>query len=281
MFQYAAGKRLAHTLGVDLKLDLSSFGNCNGNLHRNYELDVFKVEEKVASLKEIEELKFQKKTIGNFVSRFIFFNPQRFASTYVNRIGRETFDPGILSLSDKTYLEGYWQSEKYFVDISQIIRCEFQYKVEQDEKNKRLQNLITSSNAISLHIRRGDYVSDPVINKIHGICNQSYYVRTINTLVKRVKDPHFFIFSDDMEWVREKFATPFPHTLIENNLGKGYEDLRLMSKCQHHIIANSTFSWWAAWLNPNPNKIVLAPKRWFKEENYDDRDLIPNTWIRM
>ncbi len=192
------------------------------------------------------------------------------------------FEPWILSLKDPVYLDGYWQSERYFKEIEPTIRDEFRAKEPLAGKNKELGDLVLSVNAASLHVRRADYVTNPLANLWNGTCDVDYYVRAISTIASTVENPHFFVFSDDIEWARQNI--PLDHNAVyvdHNNAATNYEDLRLMSLCKHNIIANSTFSWWGAWLNRNPDKVVIAPQKWFQTPKMDTRDLVPDTWITL
>jgi hypothetical protein len=192
------------------------------------------------------------------------------------------FDKEILGLQGDAYLEGYWQSERYFSDIQEVIRSEFAFLSEPDAENERIGKEIQDTNAVSIHVRRGDYVSNPETNRVHGVCSLDYYIQAVRQIVERVKEPHFFVFSDDPPWVKANLFLDHRVTYVTHNFGdKSYEDLRLMSSCRHHIIANSSFSWWGAWLNPRPDKIVVAPERWFNNSNADTRDLFPAGWVRM
>nr|VFK65587.1 MAG: Glycosyl transferase family 11 [Candidatus Kentron sp. TUN] len=134
-----------------------------------------------------------------------------------------------------------------------------------------------------MHIRRGDYVSDKEANTLIGTCSLDYYQRAVRLLQERIEsNPRFYVFSDDPDWVQANLRLDGQmHIVRHNNTDTNFEDLRLMSACSHHIIANSTFSWWGAWLNPSPQKIVIAPARWFKSDKLDDRDLIPSSWLRI
>ena len=273
MFQYAAGRQLAYKLGVELKLDILDFDHYK---LRKYELDVFNIQENFATAEEIADLTILKRNIiERFISRLLH-KPYRPLPTYI----KESFNSEIMNMYDGVYLDGYWQSEKYFADIIEIIREEFIITTTQEGLNRKLADQIKSCNSVSLHIRRGDYVSNPETNKAHGICDIDYYLHCIEHLTKTVEHPHFFAFSDDIEWVRQNLKIPYPITFIENNgQDKSYEDLRLMSQCKHHIIANSSFSWWGAWLNPNEDKIVFAPRKWFANKDANIQDRIPNQWI--
>ena len=197
------------------------------------------------------------------------------------------FQPEMLSFKKNVFLNGYWQSEKYFSPVSRIIKNDFTIKdnflseiLNSDRLNDVL-NKITQTNSVAIHFRRGDYVHDPNTNKHHGLCSMDYYQRAISFLKKQTNLPHFFLFSDEPGWLKANFTLEEPFTIIENN--PGYADLYLMSNCKHNIIANSSFSWWGSWLNRNAKKIVVTPDKWFNdsEKNKQTRDLIPEKWIRM
>jgi hypothetical protein len=279
MFQYAAGRRLAHALGVELKLDISWFATQD---LRTYSLGVFNIQENIASPEEVATLKVHNQGIAERVIRRVLHKPPKQASTYIREKKKFHFDPDILNLPDGVYLHGSWQSEKYFADIQTVICREFTVKTPQTGKVKELAGRVASCESVSLHIRRGDYVSNAHANQIHGICDLDYYLRSVEHFTQILNNPHFFIFSDEPKKARNNLKLVYPATVVDRNgADKSYEDLRLMSQCKHHIIANSTFSWWAAWLSKNQNKIVLAPKRWFKSDDYDPKDLIPNKWIKI
>jgi len=136
-----------------------------------------------------------------------------------------------------------------------------------------------NTNSVSIHFRRGDYVTNPLTSQHHGVCSNKYYQDAISLLKSKISQPHFFLFSDEPEWLKTNVSLQEPFRIIDNN--PGYVDLYLMSNCKHNIIANSSFSWWGAWLNNNPDKIVIAPHKWFNEPGINTYDLIPETWIRL
>lgn len=279
MFQYALGRRMAYVLGVKLKLDI--FGFANYKL-RTYGLSPFNIQENFTSPEEVTVLKVRKQGIAKRVIRRVLRKPLKLAPTYIREKKLFHFDPDILDLADGVYLEGSWQNEKYFADIKAIIRQEFTVKIPQAGKDKELAEQIASCESVSLHIRRGDYVSNSHTNQIHGTCDQGYYLRCVDCLTQTVKNPQFFIFSDEPEWAHNNLKLSYPTRIVDHNKAdKNYEDLRLMSQCKHHIIVNSTFSWWGAWLSQNPEKIVFAPKRWLKSDDHDPKDLIPDKWIKV
>jgi hypothetical protein len=148
-------------------------------------------------------------------------------------------------------------------------------------RNLELAEEINTVNAVSLHVRRGDYVSNPRTMATNGVCPLSYYDSAIRYICARVDAPHFFVFSDDMDWVRENLNIDHPCRYVDHNCStESFNDMRLMSMCRHHIIANSSFSWWGAWLNPREDKIVIAPKKWFANSN-DTKDLLPFGWATL
>ena len=278
MFQYAAGKRLAATHNTVLKLDISEFKDYN--LHA-YGLSAFNTEELFATPEEINL--FKEPEVGSLRKKLkkLLRRPNKLGITHIREM-QYNFAPEILTLPDSVYLDGYWQSEKYFLDIAEIIRKEFTVKSPQKNKNLALAQQITSCASVSLHVRRGDYVTDKKTNTIHGICDLDYYRRCIERLGQQVHHPCFFIFSDDPKWAENNLKIPHPAIFIgHNGPEKNYEDLRLMSQCRHHIIANSSFSWWGAWLGQHRETITYGPKRWFNAPSFNTQDLLPEAWNRI
>lgn len=249
MFQYAAGRAVAYRTGQSLKLDISAFGKIDKK--REYSLFPFNIIEDFATPKDIINIK-------------------------VYREPHFEFDPNALNMVGNTYMIGYWQSHKYFKNISNIIKRDFTLK---EEINTKILFSILTNNSVSLHVRRGDYISDEATNAFHGACSMRYYNKAIGEVGNRIKDPHFFVFSDDINWCKNEFAPNYPVTFVEKN--KDFEDLYLISKCKHHIIANSAFSWWGAYLSSNLNKIVIAPGQWFNKADLDTRDLLLNRWLKL
>ncbi|MEM9830572.1 MAG: alpha-1,2-fucosyltransferase [Bacteroidota bacterium] len=185
----------------------------------------------------------------------------------------------------KWYFNGYWQNENYFKTYSQKILHDFTPKdnlfsstLEKDAAD------IQQCNAISIHFRRGDYVSNTKTAQHHGVCSIEYYMNAVQYVAKRVESPYFYIFSDDIDWVKSNFSLRYGNRVIEgNNQYNSFTDMYLMSLCKHHIIANSTFSWWGAWLGRNPDKIVITPQRWFADfsRNEEKKSIVPPDWIRL
>ncbi len=277
MFQYAIGRCLAEKNNTVLKLDLSFYNNPpNGATPREYSLDFFKIKKNIASDEEIKNFKKYERKKG----RKYFFHNLFFSNSSIH-IKEKTFNfnNDTLKKTDEAYLDGYWQSEKYFKNIEDIIHKEFTLKDELNENLQKITGEIKKTNSISLHIRRGDYANDSKTNSYHGLCPMAYYNQAIKKITDEIKEPVLFIFSDDIDWVKENLKTNFPVAFIKGN--RDYEDLILMSLCKHNIIANSSFSWWGAWLNKNPDKIVVAPKNWFNDLKINSEDLMPNNWFKI
>jgi len=280
MFQYAAGRALAAELSVPLRLDVSGFADYA--LHQGFELQrIFNCPAELASEHDVRRvLGWQLPLVFRLaLSRLNMTMPKPrcwVAEPHFH------YWSGIHKTLPESYLEGYWQSEKYFVDMAAQIREDFTFQLPMSDENADLSKHIAQVNAVSLHVRRGDYASNAKTTATHGLCSLDYYREAINHITKHVDQPYFFIFSDDITWVKENLELDFPCEFISNNQGQeSYNDMRLMSLCQHHIIANSSFSWWGAWLNSRPNKIVVAPKSWFANEIHNAQDLIPDEWVRL
>lgn len=279
MFQYAAGRRLALRHGVPLALDLSFLeGDQAGNTPRRFALEGFAIEALKASPWEVALMTGRGGTVLETVAARLI---GAFSGCSSYRERRFRYDPDLMDLPDNVYLEGYWQSERYFSDVGDTIRRELALKGAPGGKNRELADLIGAVNSVALHVRRGDYVTDPVTNAAHGTCGPDYYHAAVAMLHQKFKDIEFFVFSDDPDWCRTGLRIPFPVHHVDHNGQQPQEDLRLMSLCRHHIIANSSFSWWGAWLSTSPDKNVIAPKRWFNDPAIDTGDLIPAGWQRL
>jgi hypothetical protein len=276
MFQYATARRLAHRWQTIPKLDVSGFAK---DELRSYNLDIFNIQATFATSVEIDQLVKMRQSQG-WLAKMQRQTPSR-PSTYI-REQQFRFMPFILDLPNHVYLDGYWQSEKYFVEIANLLRQEFRFRKELQGENKQLAEKIAACEAVSLHIRRGDYVTNPVANQVLGVCSLEYYQRSVERVTQTLSSPCFFIFSDDPQWAEAHLRLPYSTTIVAHNRGEqSYEDMRLMSLCKHHIIANSSFSWWGAWLCAYPQKVVIAPQRWFNSSEWDATDLVPDSWIRL
>jgi len=281
MFQYAAGKSLAHLRNTALKTDLSFLEADTKGAYtkRNYELGIFKLENKFVTKSEIAPfVEKGKSRLARVVGRLL---PALSNKMYAAESGHD-YQAGFINFPAEAYLDGFWQSEKYFSSIAEIIRKDFTFKYPPEGLNLDLASKIGSVNSVSLHVRRGDYVKNQAVLEFHGTCSPEYYKKGVKHISDKIKDMHLFIFSDDTDWCRQNLVFDLPCTYIDHNTGaKSYEDMRLMSLCKHHIIANSSFSWWGAWLNPSKEKIVIAPEKWFATADHKAKDIYPSAWIKL
>ena len=279
MFQYAAGRALALTNNKQHLLDLNDFSNYA--LHHGFELNrVFNINFEASTPSIVRNMlgwrgsRFVKKVLKR--PQFSWLKGKKFVvEPHFN------YWPKFFDLTEDCYLSGYWQSERYFNAFENIIREDFTFRGSLSVKNAKLALKISQTQSVSLHVRRGDYISHAKTSQIMDVCSLDYYRQAIDYIAKHIINPVFYIFSDDIAWVQQNLSLNFPCTYIDHNRGnESYRDMQLMSLCQHHVIANSSFSWWGAWLNPNPKKLVVAPKAWFRNDT-NDTDLIPDEWVRL
>jgi hypothetical protein len=271
LFQFAAARAVAERLGLPLAFDLSEFER---DKLRRFELEHFQIAVRPATEWELLPLRAQRTVFRPLIpSRLRFCEVRETVHSY-----REIQIPAGVS---RLYLSGYWQSERYFLPIADLIRAQVRMRGIAKGPNADLLRSIRSTEAVCLHVRRGDYITNPVAAAWLGACGLDYYDCAVAYIEAKIQRPHFFVFSDDIPWARESLRISHPVTYVDHNLDAPVEDLRLMSSCKHFIIANSSFSWWGAWLSENPNKLVVAPKKWFSTPDKDDSDQVPKTWIRV
>lgn len=278
MFQYALGRQLAQKNNTECFLDITGFETYE--LHK-YTLDGFNIKGYVATKKDIGKI-----IGGNRVTRKITrlvqdYLPWRLKKYVLEKKSQEfTFVPGVLELTSPVYIEGFWQNEKYFESIAAELREEFAPKNPLPEKFQSLIAEIRKPNSVSVHIRRGDYLLPHNIGK-YKTYGDEYLTSAIEYISKKIPNSHFFFFSNDINWVRQNISIPCSKTFVSIPDTKAHEDLTLMSMCNHNIIANSSYSWWAAWLNRDPDKIVIAPKIWLNDDTKNTEDVLPKSWIKM
>jgi hypothetical protein len=284
MFQYAAGRALSVRHNTTLKLDLTCLLDRSPRenyAYRDYALGIFNIRESFATPQEIA------RCVGNYsnpVQRWLFKARRKIGMTpkYLIEIPYQ-FTPGFLRAPADSYLDGYWQNEKYFKEIESTIRREFSLKESLSEDSKPLADQIQTSNSICLHVRRGDLVFNPVTSQYHGVCAIEYFMQAVSLIAARVAKPQFFIFSDDVEWCQAEMRLDFPNAIVPNEFAMPTlsDHFQLMTLCKHFIISNSSYSWWGAWLSENPNKIVIAPRKWLNRADIDTSDVTPPEWLRI
>jgi hypothetical protein len=271
LFQYAIGRHLSIKNNTGLVFDTSNYLIDKSNRH--YELSRYNIKAKTANIITCIFVRLSKYIIPKITEHIKL--PIRYVKEPNNYFNNE-----ILSEQRNIILDGYWQSEEYFKDIKDIILDDLTLLSNPDTENKKMLKRINNSNSVCLHVRRDDYVSNPLLQEFHGNLTQEYYNKAINSICDRISDLEFFIFSDEPEWCKRYIITNRPHTYVDiNGPDKAPEDLRLMSACNHFIIANSSFSWWAAWLAEKTGTVIIAPKRWYRTR--DEGDIVPKRWLRM
>lgn len=260
MFQYACGRALALRTGKQLYLDVGSYSIYPG---RRYELDVLNIQANIINLIEDKAIRDQLGIAGTLIYSERQFN----------------FDQNVFDLCNNVFLQGFWQTEKYFHDFTSVIRKELSPKMHSlSAESLGISQEIRKSLSIAVHVRRTDYA---ICDQL-GILPMDYYENAKQYLAMVFPSAQYYIFSDDIDWCKQEF-TIFPNArMVEHRSKIGcHEDLWLMSQCQHNVIANSTYSWWGAWLNDNPEKVVVAPDRWFAGEHLNIQDLVSDKWIKV
>lgn len=278
MFQYAAAKALAKRLNTSLVMDMYALERRTKATKRDYELDIFNIDGTVKS--SLKSKLFYKARPLILKHRASFLKLGCLADEW-----SIVYDPNFEKIKGNVSMLGYFQNERYFKSIEDELRTDFSFKQALDEKNSIVANEIASTQSVAIHIRRGDYMSDKDAASNFVTCSKEYYQKAISEIAKTVANPVFYIFSEDFEWVDQNITFDSNEGYFINwNKGEdSYRDMQLMSLCKHNIIANSSFSWWGAWLNSNANKIVIAPSLWFKDgdkNSYLDR-FYPEGWIKI
>jgi hypothetical protein len=283
MFQYACALGLARQHETRVVLDASKYHRASWGTStpRSLALDVFDLPVTLRGATSMERLALRALRVGSrtpfaggALARFgvQFFMERQFA-----------FDDSVLALGRHAYLVGYWQSYRYFANIEELIRRDFAFPPFDDESNRKLSDEMMTGDSIALHVRRGDYLNATAL-ETHVALGVEYFRAALQHILPRVDRPHVYVFSDDPQWVAAHLDIPCRSTIVMHNSGAtAYRDMQLMSQCKHNIIANSTFSWWSAWLNESPDKLVVAPDRWFAKDSMNAHldDLIPSAWVRL
>ena len=271
MFQYATGRRLAEHHHVELVLDTS----WTVEIDRPFELSCFDLTEQARPVWEVARVPNSSPVVRAL--QRVRPSRRRFLVVVSDDLETNSFQPAVLAAPNHAYLCGWWQFEGYFIDHEATIRRAFVFPPLSDESDMIAEQISTTT-AVSVHVRRGDYLSHSRL----GFLDESYYRRAVESIRSRVGDTEVFVFSDDPSWCKRQLQLPVPTHVIERRLpvGRDWEDMCLMSLCSHHVVANSTFSWWGAWLNSSPSKLVVAPSRWVQDEKRVG-DPVLDSWIRV
>ncbi len=274
MFQYALGRALTLKNKDFLKLDIQSLSKAKklGNIFRPFDLEAFAIYKDIATPAESASLRY----------------PYGFFSKILGALNRKicrpntvAFNKKVFTLTGNQYLDGYWQSPLYFNSIRETLLSDFTLRDSLSESGQALLAKIKSTTSVSLHVRRGDYAMNPRVLRENGVCSVGYYEKAVREIEKTHKDVTYYVFSDDINWVKSNILLPDKTVVfVEDVTLTTPQELYLMSQCRHNIIANSSFSWWAAWLNQHEDKVVIAPTPWFNTIIYD-KNLIPESWIQL
>lgn len=278
LFQYAAARSIADRLGCPLVLDARSLSESSD---RAYGLNSYPIRAQLAAPELLCTLPSPRSSrMGRLKARMGLALPGMFSAPV---FWPQTFayDKRVAQISRPVYLVGYWQSERYFAwNRSRLLEDLRPLDAVQDPAGLRAR--INATDSVALHVRRGDYLSNTSAAAIHGVCDTRYYMDAIVHLAKARKNMELFVFSDDPQWVRQNFQFAVPTVLVDSAMGSSTQfDFEMMRHCRHHIISNSTYSWWAAWLAGHEDHMVVAPKRWFKDASIPAHDVVPENWVRL
>lgn len=269
LFQYAAGLSLAEKHQTQLKINVdfkqADTSRTLGLSHFNIFLDTATP----------EEIKHYYPTSLLF-RKILSYLPLALQKFYKER--QFSYQPDFEKLGPNVYLKGYWQSERYFSKIEKNIKAAFTLNPQYFEDAKALIDELSNSESVSIHVRKGDYLVQPYLDYYEQL-DSDYYQRAISKLKTYNQNIKLYVFTDDAHWVKQHLVLDTPYTIVSGTLTKSmYEDFEAMKSCKYHVIANSSFSWWTAWLSARQDKKVIAPKYWFNDGPKDTEDLIPKTW---
>lgn len=295
MFQYAVGYIISRKHNNNLKLDLTFLldRSIRDIVYKNYELDAFEIYPRFTLLSHI--LKITHIPFFIFAIDYLFYNkiiPKLRIIKYFKENLPGFYEDILLTKSKHVYLDGYWQSEKYFKGFEKEIKNIFTFRYKFSDNAKKVYNEIIHTNSVCISVRRGEYVTNPKFAKIHGFIGLDYYSKAIEYIERNIKNPRFFITSDDIEWCKENLGpllSNYRHIFFDKKVDFGYKGLKywqylhLMTGCKSFIISNSSFAWWGAWLGEKKDSIVIAPKKWFADYEYNKSagDIIPDRWIKL
>lgn len=275
MFQYAFYLALKNRY-ENVKLDISAYEK-EYKLHNGFELsNIFDLNFEIASKSEINKLKYRNNLFGKIQKKIL---RKKNEVNYVDTL----YHPEVLDIKEDAYYNGYWNSEYYFLDIEDLVKRSFEFKNGLNDLNKKILNSILKEESVSVHVRRGDYLESKINREIYGnICTEEYYEKAIEIIKNKISNPKFYVFSNDIDWCKKNLILDNVE-YVDWNIGKeSYIDMKLMSCCKHNIIANSSFSWWGAWLNKNPNKKVITPARFFNNVIPSNMEtFLPKNWIKI
>jgi hypothetical protein len=279
LFQYAFGRSIALKNKAELVLDAVN-GFRHDPFSRSFALEPFKINARIAGTEDVRRIipgsRIASKLFRVYQNSIVPFQRRSYVKERSLEFDRKIFD---LKLARDVYCDGYWQSEKYFLVINEVLWRELTLKKMPDLANRNWLDLIGRSESVSVHLRRYDQPGMPNTESIYGKFEDEYFHSAMSVIRERVKSPVYFIFSHDMAWARNMLKETKQTYFIDTNSSiNAHEDLRLMMSCKHNIISNSSFSWWGAWLNRNAHKVVIAPKQWRTGNQSESNAIVPEGW---
>jgi hypothetical protein len=291
MFQYAAGLALAERRRTVLKLDVSWFREyAQYEAHNRYALSCLNITEQFATAEEIDRVRGVSLTRPERWSVLAarLFHFYRYANRHSPE-GRHHpaesfhFYAHFFDQPDNTFLEGLWQSERFFALVADLLRLQFSFRYPAPPPVIEMEHRIREGGpSVAVHLRRGDYARNPAFSREMGVLPIRYYHRAVAHIRERHRGVTLYIFSDDIEAAKREFAPDAPHVFVDvTESWNSHDKIRLMSRCDHAILSNSTFAWWSAWLNPSPSKVVVAPDPWFAQSPHNSDDVVPGSWVRL
>lgn len=274
MFQYAVGRALSLRHEVPLFLDMNSFSEYR---LREYALGVYNIQARALATNEVPKLKLAPWYLPKEMLRRLAGRPRAHSRGYCGEREQFVLDHALFERRPPLYLDGYWQNEKYFIGHRETILRDFSLKAPISERARAYQRMIGEVVSVSLHVRRGDYVSNPAAHNYHGTLGLDYYDRAMGIIGAALPEPSIFVFSDEIAWAKEHLK--YDRMVFVEGC-EDFEEIFLMSCCRHNVTANSSFSWWGAWLNNNPDRVVVAPRRWVNPK-FTTGGPHPESWMRI
>ncbi len=275
LFQYATGRSLARQLGTRLILDTSAYSS---STFRQYKLNHFRISQPILN----PLARFAIRKLRRPVLAPIRLLAQNCGVIRFMKDKERGFDKNLSGLGKNLHLEGFWQSERYFADLRETLLAELTLPAPTQPEAGRMWARMNEEISVCVHIRRGDYVTTKHGQTHWATCGLKYYAAAMAYLEERVVGARYYFFSDDPDWVQANFAPAANRVFVTSRMARSdIEDFSLMMNCRHFIIANSTFSWWAAWLGKQPDKRVIAPRYWYRSQKFTDKDLVPDSWVRL
>lgn len=281
MFQYAFGKAVTARHNTILKLDTGFLldRSLKNTVFRDYDLSIYNLNIEIADRNDITRVLSsipEYNIIERMQHKFLKEQIPYYRKSEFYEQEYYSYDPNVFKSQIDVYFFGYWQNQNYFKGIEKKLRIDFSFKNSLSEKENLLLHEIKSSNSVAINVRRTDYISDKETNEFMGVINENYYTDAIKLVRQKITNPKFYIFSDDISWCRKEFSSLENHFIVDHTYAgnKFGSYLQLMSSCKNFVIPNSTFAWWAVWLSPLKDKVVVQPKRWVNDPKKNTNGLV-------